>query len=593
LAKGGHAAFGMAGSVPARGEAHGIIPLMFPALQLGARMAGSLAALRAVYGNRPLRRVELAFLGFSLSEWGIWIAILVFAYGRGGATEAGLVALLQLAPAAVVAPVAASFGDRYPRNGVLLTAYLLQAATTGAIAAALLGGAPVAVVYGLAVIANAAITLTRPVQAAIFPSLARTPAELTAANIVGGAVETIAILAGPAITGIVLEAFGPGPVFVAAAALSLTGALLVAGLPRVVAEGERPASSERGLRGALREALAGFPMLASEPNPRSVVMLLGSGAVLWGTLDVLLVVLAFEMLSIGQAGVGFLNAAVGAGGIAGAAIAVLLIGRPRLAGPFGVGVLVWGAALATVGLFSVPWVAAALLALAGLGRVVMDVAGRTLLQRVSPDALLSRVFGVLEGIHMASFAIGSILAPLLVAAAGPSGAFAVSGLALVAVTAASWRRLLRIDAAGVVRPRELAALREVSFFLPLNGPALERLAAALIPVDADPGATIIQQGEAGDRFYIIVRGEVVVTVDGSPMRTLGPGASFGEIALLRDVPRTATVLAVTPVELLALDRHHFVEAVTGQPASALAADEVIHAHLHPGSDRAEETDARA
>ena len=568
-----------------------MIRLMFPSLQLGARMAGSVAALQAVYDNRPLRRVELAFLGFSVAEWAIWIPILVFAYNRGGVFEAGLVALVQLAPAALIAPLAASFGDRYPRDRVLLAAYLLQSLSVAAIAAALVAGAPVAIVYGLAMLANAAITLTRPVQAAIFPSLARTPAELTAANIVGGAVETIAILAGPAITGVVLQAFGPLPVFVAASLVLMACALLVVGLPRMLVEGDRPTSTARGLRGALREALAGFPMLAREPNPRSVVVVLGSSAVLWGTLDVLLVVLALETLSIGQAGVGFLNAALGAGGIAGAAIAVLLIGRPKLAGPFAMGVLLWGAALAAVGLFALPFAAAALLALAGLGRVVMDVAGRTLLQRVSPDALLSRVFGVLEGIHMGSFAVGSILAPLLVGLAGARGAFAASGLGLVAVIAISWPRLVRIDTAGLVRPRELAALRGVPFFLPLNGPALERLAAALIPVDASAGTAIITQGERGDRFYIITAGEVVVTVDGKPVRTLGAGQSFGEIALLRDIPRTASVLAVGPVELLALDRHHFVEAVTGQPASSLAADEVIHAHLKGGASKVEEIDA--
>ena len=550
--------------------------------RLGARLAASSGAFGAVFRNPALRRVGLAFLGFSLTEWGIWVAILVFAYGHGGAGEVALVAVLQLAPAAIVAPVAASFGDRYPRERVLLTAYLLQAAAAAAIAATLLADAPVAIVYGLAAAANVSITLTRPVQAAVLPSISRTPAELTAANVAVGSIETIAILVGPAVAGVVLQALGPGPVFVGAAALSLAGAILVAGLPRTVVPDRGTGAS--GLRAVVRETVAGFTMLAREERPRSVVVLLGSAAILWGVLDVLLVVLAIDALSMGQSGVGFLNAAVGAGGIVGAILTAFLIGRARLAGPFGAGLLLWGGALAAVGLLPLPAVALLLLALAGMGRVVMDVAGRTLLQRVSPDALLSRVFGVLEGIHNASLAIGSIVAPALLAVAGTGGAFVAAGLTLIGFTALSWRRLLRTDAAGTVRPRELAALMGVPFFTPLSGQALERLAAALIPVSARAGSSIIIQGQLGDRFYIIGSGEVQIEVDGIPVRTLGPGDSFGEIALLHHIPRTASVSALTPVELLALDRHHFVETVTGQPASAEAAEAVIHAHLDHVSD---------
>ena len=550
--------------------------------RIGSRLAASAGAFGAVLRNPALRRVELAFLGFNLTEWAIWIAILVFAYGHGGSGEVALVAVLQLTPAALMAPLAASFGDRYPRERVLLAAYLLQAATTAAIAASLLANAPVALVYGLAAAATTAITLTRPVQAAILPSLSRTPAELTAANVASGSIETTAILVGPAVAGIVLQGLGPGPVFAGAAALSLAGAILVSRLPRTVVPDA--GSRRRGLRSAIGETVGGFTMLAREERPRSVVVLLGSASVLWGALDVLLVILAIDELLLGQSGVGFLNAAIGAGGIIGALLTALLIGRARLAGPFGAGLLLWGGALAAIGLLPLPLVALLLLALAGMGRVVMDVAGRTLLQRVSPDPLLSRVFGVLEGIDNGSLALGSLLAPALLAVAGTRGAFIAAGVALITFTALSWRRLLRIDAAGTVRPRELTALMGVSFFTSLPGQALERLAAALIPVTARAGTQIITQGHLGDRFYIIASGVVQVSVDGAPVRTMEAGESFGEIALLHNVPRTASVAAVTPVELLALNRHHFVETVTGQPSAVEAAEAVIHAHLDHAAD---------
>jgi CRP-like cAMP-binding protein len=558
--------------------------------RIGARLAATSGAFGAVARNPALRRVQLAYLGFALTEWGIWIALLVYAYGRGGASEVALVAVLQLAPAAVVAPLAASFGDRFPRERVLFAAYLLQAALTGAIAASLLVDAPVAILYTLAAATNLAITLTRPVQAALLPSLSRTPAELTAANVAAGTIETIAILIGPAVVGLMLQGFGPEPVFVGAAALSLAGAVLTAGLPRTAApDGAQAALG--GVRSAITDTLTGLRALAREERPRSVVVLLGSASVLWGALDVLLIVLALDELRIGQSGVGFLNAAVGAGGIVGALLTALLIGRTRLAGPFGAGVLLFGGALGAIGLLPLPLVALLLLALAGMGRVVMNVAGRTLLQRVSPDALLSRVFGVLEGIHNGSLAIGSIVAPALLAVAGTRGAFIAAGVALIGFTALSWRRLLRTDASGTVPPRELAALMNVPFFISLPGPELERLASALVPVSARPGARIITQGQLGDRFYIITSGEVQVDVDGKPVRILGPGDSFGEIALLHHIPRTATVTALTPMELLALDRHHFVETVTGQPVATAAAEAVIHAHMERTTDWRSDADA--
>jgi MFS family permease len=332
-------------------------------------------------------------------------------------------------------------------------------------------------------------------------------------------------------------------------------------------------------------------MLAREERPRSVVLLLGAASVLWGAIDVLLVILALDELSMGQSGVGFLNSAIGAGGIAGALLTALLVGRAHLAGPFGVGLLLWGAALAAIGLLPLPLIAVLLLALAGMGRVVMDVAGRTLLQRVSPDVLLSRVFGVLEGIDTGSLAVGSVIAPALLAVAGTRGAFIVAGVALIAFTAINWRRLLRTDAAGTVRPRELAALMGVPFFVSLPGQALERLAAALVPVTVRAGTRVITQGEMGDRFFIIASGTVQVSVDGLPVRTMGAGESFGEIALLRDIRRTASVAAVTPLELLALDRHHFVESVTGQPVAAAAAETVIHSRLERAADERSQTDA--
>ncbi|HEX6139200.1 MAG TPA: MFS transporter [Candidatus Limnocylindria bacterium] len=546
------------------------------------RLPGRLAAVAAVLDNRSLRRVFLAFFAFSLAEWTTWIAILVHAYAHGGATETGVAALVQLAPSAAVAPIAATIGDHVPRERALLFAYLAQAVTMLLTGVALAVGAPSPVIYAAAATVATSITLTRPVQAAMLPSLSRTPSELTAANVASGSLETAAMLLGPVAAGLLLAATGEAVVFVASAAVVVGCAFLVARVAPVVEKAEVAQPRTPGIGSLLREAFAGFALVTQRGRQRPLLLLLGAAAVIWGALDVLLVVLAFDLLGLGEAGVGYLNAAIGAGGLLGAAVSVILIGRNRLALPFVAGMLLWSLPLTLLGVLPSLAGALLLLAAAGMGRLLLDVSGRTLLQRVAPERLLSRAFGVLEGINMGSLAVGSIVAPALIALAGPRGAFAVAGGLLLAVTLLSWRGLRAVDQVGIARPRELALLRAIPIFAPLDAPALERLAANLLPVHAHDGSVVVRQGEPGDHFYLIVDGRFRVLVDGREVRELGPGESFGEIALLRDVPRTATVEASGGGELLTLERRVFIEAVTGHASSAETAEKVVADRLAAG-----------
>jgi hypothetical protein len=560
------------------------------------RLPAPLAVIAAVFHNASLRRVLLAFTGFSLAEWSSWIAILVYAFNRGGATEAGIAALVQLAPSAVLAPVAASIGDHVRRERALLLAYVLQTICLGLTALALLANAPGPLVYLAAAGAATSITLTRPIQAAILPSLSRTPSELTAANVTAGAVETGAMMVGPLISGIALALAGSALVFIGAATVTLIGAVLVNGV-RVVEDDRRLATVVGGWRAMLPEAFAGFRLLVRDREPRAVLQVLGAAAMLWGALDILIVVLALDVLGMGESGVGVLNAAVGAGGLTGAAVTLALIGRRGLALPLAAGILLWSIPLAAIGLLLNAPAVILLLAAAGLGRVVMDVAGRTLLQRVAQDRVLSRLFGLLEGIHMGSLAVGSIVAPALIALAGHGGAFLLAGGAMMLAALATWPVLRRLDTAGVARQRDIDLLRQIPFFAPLGAPAIERLAAGLVPVHAHEGTALVRQGEPGHQFFIITEGRVAVRIDGRHVRDEGPGEAFGEIALLRNVPRTATVEASTSTELVALDRQVFLEAVTGLPASASAAEATIAQHLGDGEHEIppveEPIDARA
>ncbi len=540
-------------------------------------LRASLAVMVDVLRNPRIAAVELAYLGFSLGEWMVWIGMLVYAYRVGGTAAVGVAVLVQLAPAAIVAPLAAVVGDRYRRDRVLVASYLVQGAAVLALAGAVAAGLPVVLVYLLAAVANATMTLTRPLQAALVPALAETPAELTAANVTAGTIENASILLGPALAGVAAALGGQSLIFAVAGVVVLAaGGLVAATLVRTAHPLPPPVRS--GRRHPLAEVAEGLAVLARPGRPRTVTAIFSMAELVWGAVDVMVVVLALDLLAMGEPSVGYLSAVMGVGGLVGMALSVMLIGRPRLAAPFGIAVVAFGLPLGILGLGGVI-VAVPLLVVSGAGRSVLDVAGRTLLQRVAPHALLARIFGVLEGIDMASLALGSLGASLLIGAVGPRAAFVAIGLVLPVAIALSARSLREIDMAAEVHLVEVELLRRVPIFAPLSALVLEGLAASLVPAHAESGETIIRQGDPGDRYYVVARGRVRVLVDGAAVREMGPGEGFGEIALLRSVPRTASVLALTEVELLALDRGPFLEMVTGHPQSVAVADAVVAGHL--------------
>ena len=541
---------------------------------LRRRLRESLRAFAAVFHNEDLRRLELAWGGSIIGQWGYEVALAVFAYRAGGASAVGLVALVRLLPAAVVAPFAALLGDRFRRKRIMVAADLARACAMAGAAAAVFGGAPAVTVYALAAIAAVTGTAFGPAQSALLPSLARSAEELTAANATSTTLESVGFFVGPALGGLLLAVTSVGAVFAMAAALFLWSAFV---LGRIVGDSR----GGPGIAGdsILREALAGFRAIAAERRLRLIVGLYGAQTLAAGILRVLLVVTALQVLDLGPSGVGFLNSAVGIGALAGMLVMLTLIGTSHLAAVFRVGILVWGVPLALLGIW--PSVAAALvlLGILGVGNTLVDVAGLTLLQRAAPDEVRARVFGVLESVFLATIAIGAILAPLLITLLGARGALIAAGSGLSLLVLVFWRPLNAVDAPAPVPESELALLRVIPIFGPLPPMTLEQLASRLSHISVPAGQVVFHRGEPGDLFYVIGEGEVAVALDGRPQVTLGRGAYFGEIALLRDVPRTATVTALTEVELYALERDVFIAAVTGHSPSAEAADAVIAGRL--------------
>ena len=526
------------------------------------------SVLGVVWANREMRRVQIAFAAFNGAEWSVWIAMLVFAYDHGGATASGLVALAQLVPAAIFAPFAASLGDRRPPARVLAWSYLAQSAGMAATAVVLLADGPLVVAVACAAVAATAVTITRPTQAVLLPALAHRPEELTAANVISGWNESVSVLVAPAVGGVLLGVSGPGAVFAVMAGLVLIGAVIVSPVSATA-----PGLAEEGAS-AFAELSEGFRVLRREPAARLLVGMMGAELAALGMLDVLYVVLALGVLDIGQSGAGYLNAAFGLGGALAIVVTVLLVGRRRLM-PALLGALgAWTAGFALLAAWPTVGTAFLVLAVAGGARALFDVAARTLLQRTAPPDVLARVFGVLEGLEMAALAVGSLAAPALVALGGGRAAIVGVGLILPALALAGGRRLFALDASAHVPVVEIACLRSLRVFAALPPPELEGLARRVAPVAAGAEAAIVTQGEPGDRYYAIAEGELEVLQDGERLRTMTRGDGFGEIALLRDVPRTATVRALTPVHLFALDKATFLEVVTGHPATVTEASAI-------------------
>jgi MFS family permease len=483
-------------------------------------------------------------------------------------------------PAALVAPFAAGAADRYRPARVLAAGYVLQALTFGLTAAALLLNADPLVAYAFAALAATAVTLTRPTQAALAPSLARTPDELTATNVITGWIESISVLVAPAAAGVLLAVGEPGTVFAAAAVVMVASLLLVLSIAGPPAQQRSQASGS-----PFHEALAGLRIVRAEPEPRLLVLLLSAQFVAVGALDVLYVVLAIDVLGQGESWAGYLNAAFGAGGVLGVVATAMLVGRRHLAPAVLAGAAVWFAAF--VALAVSPEIASALILLgvAGAGRLLLDVAGRTLLQRAGPPEFLSRVFGVLEGLTMAALAVGAMLTPLLVALTGARGAIVGVGVVLPLAVLLMSRRLLEIDAERTVPVVEIALLRSLPLFAPLPPPELDGLARSLEPLHVVRGRVVLREGEPGDRFYAIGDGKFEVAAAGVVLAELSRGDAFGEIALLRDVPRTATVTARTDGLLYALEKAAFLIALTGHADAARAADRLADDRLRERASR--------
>ncbi len=526
--------------------------------------------LRRAWRTRSLRRLCLAVAGFRLAELAVWIALTAYAYLAGGVREASVVTVAELVPATAFALAVGSLIRRYGATSVLRWGLAVQSAGMFVAAVFLHQGANVGA-FLAAIVTATAVTTTRPAQSTALPSLVDGPDELTAANVFSGALVGAAELAGPASAALIMTTVGSWAVFAVMSVVIVASTAAVWRLPPASTAGdEDPESLIAGIRATARAA-----------GPRVMVVAIAAYYVVIGALDVLAVVIAVELLRKSAAYSGFVTTAIGVGCLIAGTLTVMLIGRRWIAPWILISGFAIGIALVAVSLAGSRVVASmVILVTFGVATTTYELTALMLLQRVSRLDIIGHVFALVETLQMAMLAVGAALVPLAVHLFGSHWAPAAVGVLFVGYTASIGTSVVRIDRNARVPITEMAALRATPLFGALPGPALETIAREARRIEAPAGTVIVQQGEPGLEYFAVISGTLAVSIDGTHRGGLTRGDGFGEIALLRDVPRAATVRVISDAVLLAMYREPFLTAVTGHAPTRDRASSITAAHLN-------------
>jgi MFS family permease len=551
-------------------------------------------SLKSVFVNRNLRRLQLAFTGSLIGNWAYSTAVSVWAYDVGGAKAVGIFIAARLAVMALATPFVSTFADKYPRKRVMIYSDLYCAVLIAAATVCLYADTPALPVFVLATLTSFGGSSFRAAQGAITPQLANTPEELTASNGTSSTLESLAIFVGPALGAGLLTIADVEVVFLLNVASFLWSMFMVSGihvskteeLKEEAAEpdsiGEAIAESAEATEGFFAETSAGFRAIWRDKDLLITVIQGSAQTVVAGATAVFPLVMAVEILHTGAKGVGLLDSASGLAAIAGGIFAIARATKHKLGQDLAVGVFLWSFPLVLVTIWPSAVSAFVVMAFLGFANPLVDVNVFTVIQRLTPDAVLGRVFGAFETCLIATMALGSAITPVLLNLWGLRTTMAVLGISIGVVAVLGLPRMRAMDR-RLEAPAGLPLLQAIPMFSPLSPVTLDTLARALDRVEVPVGEIVVHEGDESDRFYVIESGLVQVTArDGHVLREEGPGDYFGEIGLLRDVPRTATITALEPTVLLALEREEFLDAVTGQGEARAFAEDVVVRRLRTG-----------
>lgn len=547
-------------------------------------LAAARANLVVVWANRNVRRIQGAFIVSETGDWAYAMAILVWAYDTGGATLVGAWAGVRMLLAAVAAPIGGAVADRMSRRTFMLLNDGIRLLLSLVTAAAILFGLGLWAVLVPPTLLSLVGASFRAAQAGLLPSLVDNPKQLTSANATAEMIDSTAGFVGPALSGFLLAILGIVPVVVINAATFGWSLLLVSGVKPTRTPSPRPAADSGGADGDdepkesfLVEMSGGFRTIAADRDLLAAAGLMGINGVLAGVLQVVVVLMAAESLGDPSA-VGWMMALLGAATFLGGIVMLALAGRVRLGRLMAIGVLGWCIPIGLLGLLpDIVFVVAAMVVI-GLLDPLINAGFGTVPSRLVEDRLLSRVFAAIESLFIGTAAFGAFITPIVVGQLGLGPGLALLGGAATVVTLVCATRMPHLDG-RLATPRGLDLLGAVPLFQPLMPTVLEQIARKLEPVDVAPGEVVVAEGDVSDRFYVIESGTVEVSRAGEALRTEGRGDVFGEIGLLRDVARTATVTAVDAVGLLALARDDFLGLLAGDDQVSRLVDDLASRRL--------------
>lgn len=528
---------------------------------------------RAALGNHDLVRYSAAVLLNMIAKGGVLLGVLVYAFEHGGANATGLSAIALHVPAVVLAPMLGALAERYRPHRVRIGAMALQTVSLGVTALAAVADLAIPFVVVAGTIGVVAATALGPAGAVLRPAIVRSSRELTVANLWTGYATSISVFASPALATLMLV-LGGAKAVLAATALTALAALIVS----IVGH---PADPPGGGMGPHVHAVAlmrrNLRAVRARPGVTGVLTVAGGQFFIVGALEIVIVVAAESEFGLGPGGPGVLGAAFGLGAFVSALATTVLIDRSRLAPLLVMSMVFIAGASMLLGVALTVVMAFVLLPLIGLARSVLDLLSVVLLQRSADPHAVGSMFAVREMAAGLGLITGSLATQVLISRGGVDAALYGIGGFFLLLLIVSWRSLQVADDSADVPVVAMSLLRQHPIFAPLPTVALETVARSSTEVPVVEGERVIIEGDPGDRFYAVSEGSFAVSHAGVPIAAIGRGGGFGEIALLADVPRTATVTAQTRGSVIAIERSQFLLAVTGHEPVRQAAWGVVHA----------------